>query len=157
VGVSNRKNVASPENLLRWLLKNGELPALNVVVDIYNLVSVRTRLALGAHDMARVTGGITLRLTNGSEGFVPLGSAEAKAVRAGEYAYVDDGNDVLCRLEVRQVEKTKVGPGTTGCFYIVQGNAATPDALIREAAGEVIALTTRFCGGEARMLHAPWE
>lgn len=156
VGVSNRKNVASPENLLRALLRSGGLPTVNLVVDIYNLVSVQTRLALGAHDLAQVEGDIALRLTDGTEGFLPLGSPEPKTVRAGEYAYVDGGNDVLCRLEVRQVEKTKVGLATTGCFYIVQGNAATPPDLIRRATEDVIALTTRFCGGEPRMLHTPW-
>ncbi len=156
VGVSNRKNVASPENLLKLLLKAGGLPTVNLVVDIYNLVSLKTRLALGAHDLAGVAGNIRLRLTGGTEGFVPLGAGEAKPVRPGEYAYVDDGNDVLCRLEVRQVEKSKVGLETCDCFYIVQGSAATPPELLRAAAEEVIALTRQFCGGEVRMLHAPW-
>jgi DNA/RNA-binding domain of Phe-tRNA-synthetase-like protein len=156
VGVSNRKNPASPENLLRYLLKKGSLPRINLLVDIYNTVSVRTRLALGAHDLAKIDGDVTLRLTNGTERYWPLGASQAEPVRAGEYAYVDRSGDVICRLEVRQVEKTRVTLATTGCFYIVQGNAATPEELIHAAVQELTELTTRFCGGAIRLLHAPW-
>lgn len=157
VGTSNRKNLASPENLLRLLLKTGSLPRVNLLVDIYNTVSVRTRLALGAHDLAAVKGNVTLRLTDGTERYRPLGAPAPEAVRAGEYAYVDGAGDVICRLEVRQVEKTRVTPDTTGCFYIVQGNPATPDALLRAAVDELVELTTRHCGGQPRLLHAPWQ
>lgn len=157
VGRSNRKNVASPENLLKLLLKTGTLPRINLLVDIYNLVSIKTRLALGAHDLAKVSGNIRLRLTDGTEGFVPLGSSEGKAVAPGEYAYIDGDNDILCRLEVRQVEKTKVGIDARECFYIVQGNPATEEGLLKSAVDELIRLTQRFCGGQQRMLYTPWN
>jgi len=156
VGRANRKTVSSPENLLRLVLRSGALPRVNLLVDIYNLVSIQSRLALGAHDLAGVEGDIRLRLTDGTEGFHPLGEGAPKPVAPGEYAYVDDANDVLCRMEVRQVEKSKVGLDTRACFYIVQGNGATPWEAVRAAAEETIALTQRFCGGKVRWLHAPW-
>ena len=155
VGRSNRDNIASPENLLRLLRKNGDLPSINLLVDIYNLVSLKTRLALGAHDLAMVDGNIHLRLTTGKERFVPLGSAEAKPIHPGEYGYVDDADDIICRMEVRQVEKTKVGIGSTECFYIVQGNAATESSKVWSAAYELIELTKEFCGGNERILFGP--
>jgi methionyl-tRNA synthetase len=157
VGASNRKNLSSPENLLRHLLKTGTLPSVNLLVDIYNTVSVRSRLALGAHDLAAIDGNVSLRLTNGRERYLPLGAPGPEPVRAGEYAYVDDGDDIICRLEVRQVEKTKVTLGTTACFYIVQGNRSTSPATIRAATDELVDLTTRWCGGEVHILYAPWE
>jgi DNA/RNA-binding domain of Phe-tRNA-synthetase-like protein len=156
VEVSSRKNVASPETLLRLLLKRGSLPQINLLVDIYNLVSVETRLSLGAHDLKHVEGDVELRLTSGSERFHPLGQPEAQPVRAGEYAYVDEANDVLCRLEVRQAEKSKITAETTDCFLIIQGNRATDDSLLRTAADRLSELTARFCGGEHRIVLAPW-
>jgi DNA/RNA-binding domain of Phe-tRNA-synthetase-like protein len=155
VGRSNRQNVASPENLLRIIQRSGRLPRVNLLVDIYNLVSVRTRLALGAHDIARVSGNIRLALTDGTERFVPLGSAEAKPVHAGEYGYIDDAGDVICRMEVRQVEKTKVELTTTECFYIVQGNSATNAEYVWAAAHELITLTKEYCRGNERILYGP--
>jgi len=155
VGRSNRRFVASPEALLGRFQRTGALPRVNLLVDIYNLVSLKTRLALGAHDVARIEGGVCLRLTDGSEGFRPLGAAEPEPIFAGEYAYCDAANDVLCRMEVVQVEKTKVTESTTAAFYIVQGNMHTPAASIRAAVEELTALTTRFCGGTARLLYTP--
>lgn len=156
VGKSNRKNIASPENLLKIILDSGRLPNINRLVDIYNLISIRTRLALGAHDLARIGGNVTLRLTRGNEAFWPLGSDHAKPVSSGEYAYIDDEDDVICRLEVRQVEKTKTTEDTKDCFFIVQGNSNTDPQYIKNATDELLALTSRFCGGTARMLFTPW-
>lgn len=154
VGCSNRKFVSSPENLLALVESSGRFPRVNVLVDAYNLVSVRTRLALGAHDIDRIDGNVHLRLTRGDERFVPLGGTAAKPIRHGEYGYMDDANDVICRLETRQVEKTKVDLATRHCFFIVQGNAATPSAFIAATADELITLLRRLCGGTVSMR---WE
>jgi len=129
------------------------MPRINLLVDIYNLVSVKTRLALGAHDLSHVRGGVHLRRTTGRERFLPLGASEPKPVRTGAYAYVDDSDEVLCWLEVRQVETTKVTLESRDCFYIIQGNSRVPQEALRSAAEELITLTKRFCGGEARLLH----
>ena len=155
IGCSNRKNVAAPESLLKHVVKSGQLPHVNLLVDIYNLVSLETRLALGAHDIDKITGNVSLRLTTGQEKFWPLGEAAPRPVRADEYAYVDDGNDVICHLEVKQVEKTKVNLDTTRCFYIVQGNQATEGQYVWDAAQRLIDLTQRFCGGQPRILFKP--
>lgn len=152
VGRSNTKNVSSPESLLQFLLEKKALPRINLIVDIYNVISIKTRLALGAHNISNISGGVHLRLTNGNEKFMPLGSTKEKTLGPGEYAYVDDDNDVLCRLETRQVEKTKVNLDTTECFYIVQGNLKTSDGEILAAAEELISLTTEFCGGTVKRL-----
>lgn len=152
IGRSNRKNVASPESLLKLVLQTGGLPQVNLLVDIYNLVSVKTRLSLGAHDLRAINGSVQLRLTDGSETFWPMGSDKPKVVSPGEYAYIDDMHNVLCRLEVRQCERTKISLDTTDGFFIVQGNPATPADSLHEAANELLALIKRFCGGQARML-----
>ena len=149
---SNRKNVTSPESLLKLVLQTGGLPQVNLLVDIYNLVSVKTRLSLGAHDLRAINGNVRLRLTDGSETFWPMGSDKPKVVSPGEYAYIDDAHSVLCRLEVRQCERTKITLDTTDGFFVVQGNARTADTYLHEAANELLALIKRFCGGHARML-----
>jgi len=155
VGRSNKKYVSSPENLIGMLLRNGTIPSINLIVDIYNLVSLETRLALGAHDISKIDGNVTLRLTNGTEKFLPLGKTEAEIVASGEYSYIDDSNEVICRLEYRQVEKTKVTLDTKNCFYIIQGNAATPPDYIHSATLKLMELTKQYCGGEESILWKP--
>ena len=146
-GVKRRKNVPASENLIRLLEKNHGMFYINQAVDIYNLISLESKLALGAHNIDRVDGNVTLRFTDGSERFVPIGQTEPIPVAPHEYCYCDDANEVLCRLEIRQVEKTKVDEDARNVFYIVQGNDATPYELLYETAQKIIDLTTKYCGG----------
>ena len=152
-GVKRRKNLPASENLIKLLKKNrGEMFYINTAVDIYNLLSLESRLALGAHNIDRVDGNVTLRFTDGTERFVPLGQTDPVPVHPHEYCYCDDSNEVLCRLEVRQVNKTAVDETAKNVFYIVQGNRATPDELLRETAERLIAVTTKYCGGRGEIV-----
>jgi DNA/RNA-binding domain of Phe-tRNA-synthetase-like protein len=148
IGLSRQAQPAASEALLRLLLRKGVIPTVNLLVDIYNCVSLETRLALGAHDVARLDGNIVLRLTNGTESFQPLGAPAPEPVKAGEYAYIEDNtNTIICRLECKQVEKTKVTETTTDCFYILQGNHKTPCESLHAALNELVELTAQFCSG----------
>ena len=151
-GVKRRKNNPASENLIKLLRKNHGMFYINRAVDIYNLISLESRLALGAHDIDRVEGNVTLRFTDGSERFVPIGQTEPVPVAPHEYCYCDDANEVLCRLEIRQVEKTKVDEAAQNVFYIVQGNEATPDALLYNTAQRIVELTVKYCGGSGKII-----
>lgn len=94
-----------------------------------------------------------MRLTKGNESFIPLGKQEATQVPAGEYSYVDDENNIICRMEVLQVEPTKITLDTKDIFLIVQGNAKIENAYIENAANEIMELIKKFCGGEAILLN----
>jgi DNA/RNA-binding domain of Phe-tRNA-synthetase-like protein len=142
------RDVASPEALRRIAAKRGALPAIAPIVDIYNAVSLRTGVAFGAHDAAAIEGQVSLRLLDGDESFTPLGGDGPSAVRAGEYAYVDAARDVLCRLEVRQGDKTKVRATTSECLLIAQGNPAVPAEAVERAASEVAELLARHTGAQ---------
>ncbi|MDR3437439.1 phenylalanine--tRNA ligase beta subunit-related protein [Telmatospirillum sp.] len=154
-GVPTRKLFSAPETLIRYVEKRGDIPRIGPLVDLYNAVSLETGLALGAHDIAQIDGDISLRMTTGSENFHPVGAAEPEPVRPGEYAYVDDGGTVICRLEVRQVEKTKVTPETTDVFLIIQGNPATPPQTIRAGQDRLVSVLQRFLGGTEVPLYRP--
>jgi DNA/RNA-binding domain of Phe-tRNA-synthetase-like protein len=144
---SNKRFVSSAEALVGLFQRKGVLPAINPLVDIYNAVSLETRLSIGAHDVARVSGRITLCITRGGERFVPLGATAPEPIQPGEYCYVDEIGEVLCRLEHRQCERTKVADATTQCFYIIQGNAATPRTMLESTLARLVEQTIRFCGG----------
>jgi len=155
VGRSNRRFPSAPEVLVSRFIRTKSLPHINLLVDIYNLVSLRSRLALGAHDVAKIDGAVSLKVLLGHETFVPLGSDATEPVFPGEYSYVDASDDVICRMEVLQVEKTKVDLACRHAFYIVQGNGATSAEMVRGVGEELIMLTQKYCGGEVRMLYSP--
>jgi DNA/RNA-binding domain of Phe-tRNA-synthetase-like protein len=65
----------------------------------------------------------------------------------GEYGYVDAVNRLLCRLDVRQADFSKVTEATRNVLLIVEGTAEHHPELLRRAMEEVIELVTHFCGG----------
>jgi DNA/RNA-binding domain of Phe-tRNA-synthetase-like protein len=125
---------------------------VNKMVDINNIISLDSKLTLGAHNIDNVSGNVTLRFTNGTERFVPLGQTEPIPVSPHEYSYIDDSNEVLCRLEIRQVQKTLVDETACYVFYIVQGNEATSDELLLQTAQQITDLTTKYSGGEGEII-----
>jgi DNA/RNA-binding domain of Phe-tRNA-synthetase-like protein len=155
VGVNPRREAPSVERLLTFVLKRGDLPTINSLVDAYNLVSVRSCCSLGAHDLDRIAPPVTLRLLTGRETFTPLGSETAVAVIPGEYAYVDDADRVLCRLDLFQAEFSKVTERTANAVLIIEGTAAHPREVLRQAFANTIELVTRHCGGTAEIVALP--
>ncbi len=142
VGIPKRKN----------LLKKQEFHKINPLVDIYNLISMDTKLALGTHDLAKTKGNISLKLTTGNENYMPLGSEEAKVVKAGIYSYIDDANDIICFSEIRQVDKTKFTNESEDIFFIVQGNKVTSNKYVEDVAKELITVVTYYLGGVGEIL-----
>lgn len=155
VHAPNRKNLSAPENLYKLLLKSGgTIPHINLLVDIYNTISVKYKLALGAHDLDHVEGNIHLKFTDGTENFDPIGEVANHAeIKQGYYSYIDDNHDILCYLDVRQVKKTAVTLSTKNVFFIVQGHAETPVSYLKNATNELISLVRQYCGGEAEILE----
>lgn len=153
VGASSKKHVSSPESLLGTLQRKGTLPRINSIVDIYNSWSIQTLVAIGAHNLDQIEQFVHLRRLTGTERFVPLGMSEPVSVQTGEYGYVDANAEVICRMETRQVEKTKVGQNTTACFFIVQGHRGISSEEISACCAGLADSLRRFCGaGEYRHL-----
>jgi DNA/RNA-binding domain of Phe-tRNA-synthetase-like protein len=157
VGVNPRKEQPSVERLLMSALKRGDLPAINNLVDAYNLVSLRSLCSLGAHDLDRIACPVTLCLLTGDESFTPLGRDTPTAVTRGEYGYVDALDHVLCRLDLLQAEFSKVTAGTVNALLIVEGTPVHTALVFQRAVNEVIELVTSHCGGTAEVLVYPGD
>ena len=149
------------KRLLKNLLKKQEFHKINPLVDLYNLISMDTKLALGAHDLDKIEGNMTdsiqislpmLLFLMGNENYIPLGSEEAKEVKAGIYSYIDDANDIICYSEIRQVDKTKVTNESKDIFFIVQVNKETSDKYVKDIAKELITVVTYYLGGTDEIL-----
>lgn len=155
VGAKPRRHPPSVERLFQFALKRGDLPAINNLVDAYNLMSLRTGLSMGAHDLDRITPPVTLRLFHGGERFTPLGATEAIGVVAGEFGYVDAEDRVLCRLDVVQAEFSKVTADARNVLLIIEGTAAENGATFQRVFSETVALIRHCCGGEAEVVAQP--
>jgi DNA/RNA-binding domain of Phe-tRNA-synthetase-like protein len=155
VGVNPRRDQPSIERLLGVALKRGDLPAINTLVDAYNLASLRSCCSLGAHDLDRIALPVALRLFTGQETFTPLGQDAELPVVAGEYGYVDGQDRVLCRLDVVQADFSKVTVDTVNALLIIEATAAHPPAAVQQAFADSIMMMTRYCGGTAEIVALP--
>ena len=57
--VPTRKLLSAAETLIRYVEKRDDIPRIGPLVDVYNAVSLETKLSLGAHDLDAVTGSIS--------------------------------------------------------------------------------------------------
>ena len=102
--------------------------------------------------MDKVDGNVTLKITDGTEKFLPLGSEELKPVKAGEYSFVDDNNEVICWLDISQVDKTKVTEDSKNVLYLIIGHKETTDEKLEKVTNNLISLTTKFASGKATIV-----
>ncbi|MDW3094555.1 MAG: phenylalanine--tRNA ligase beta subunit-related protein [Gammaproteobacteria bacterium] len=141
VGVTDKLLTASPESIIKILLKHKSLRSINPIVDTYNYISIKNKISIGAHDLANIIGNVELRLTKGDEHFIPLGKDQSQTINSGEYCYLDE-NEVICRLDCRQCEKTKTSNKTKSCLFILQGNEAISTNLLHSTAQQLLDVIT---------------
>ena len=70
-------------------MKEKSLWTVNSVVDLYNCVSIRALLPMGAFDLDKIRGDIGIRFGKSGEKFFPLGSGEPEEVLPGHVVYAD--------------------------------------------------------------------
>jgi DNA/RNA-binding domain of Phe-tRNA-synthetase-like protein len=157
VGVNPRKEQPSIERLISFVLKRSELPAINNLVDVYNLVSIRSLFSMGAHDLDTIACPVSLRLLTGNESFTALGKEMPTLMTAGEFGYVDAQDRVLCRLDLLQADFSKVTEATSNVLLIIEGTTAHSPALLRQTFTDAIELLTRYCGGTAEIIAFPTD
>jgi DNA/RNA-binding domain of Phe-tRNA-synthetase-like protein len=147
VGGNAQKLPCSTDSLIRQLRRHGKLASINPIVDVYNCVALETRLTLGAHDLDEIRGEVVLTRAPGGERFQPLGGGPEQELEAGEYCYVDGSGDILCRLDYKQADKTRVTSETTRALFILQGNPNTTAASIELARARLAELLRKYCTG----------
>jgi DNA/RNA-binding domain of Phe-tRNA-synthetase-like protein len=134
------------QHLISLAKANGRLPNINTVVDCYNLVSAQTGLSIGAHDCAHVRGDVAFRITTGSERYIPLGEPKPVPVKSGQYACMDD-EKIICLMDVKQCEETRITKQTSEFVVYVQGNRQTTANDVRDGLQRLGVLVAEICGG----------
>jgi DNA/RNA-binding domain of Phe-tRNA-synthetase-like protein len=140
----------SIEALLRRVLRGQELPSINALVDIGNIVSLRHLLPVGGHAIDLLEQDIALRPASGAEDFIAFGSQEVEHPVPGEFIFVE-GNQVLTRRWIwRQANHTLTLPETTAIEFNLDAMPPVTGPEMEAAARDVMALVARFCGGRCR-------
>ncbi len=151
-GANPAVNKPSLAALLHRVLSGNEIPSINKVVDISNLVSLKHLVPSGGDDLTKIDGDFGLRYSSGLEQFLPINSKDEEQPVTGEVIYADE-QKVLCRCWIwRQSEHTKI---TTRSRMVAINVDVMPPATPEEgkaAAEEIARLIETYCGGTTRIV-----
>ncbi len=147
-GAEPTQHRSAAEALLRRLTKKGDIPGLNALVDLGNLVSIRYALPVAVFDARQITGAVTVRLAAGGERFTELGSDEVRHPQPGEVIFVDEAGLVSARRWCwRQSAQSAARDDTTEAIITVEGHHAEAEADVRAALDDLLALLEAYSGG----------
>jgi DNA/RNA-binding domain of Phe-tRNA-synthetase-like protein len=140
------------EALLRRLTKKGEIPSVNTLVDIGNLVSIRYALPVALFDLRATTGTITVRFATGDERYTTLneaGEAQPAHPEPGEAIFSDETGLVIARRWCwRQSDESAMRDDTASALVTVEAHHENGLADVTAALAGLQTLLARYAGGE---------
>ena len=139
-GVKPRVARASVDALTRRAGTEAGLPRINVLVDLYNAVSVLHGVPIGGEDLDRYAGPARLVLATGAEPFLAVANGEPVVDHpdAGEPVWVDDEGVTCRRWNWRQTTRTAIQEATARVGFIIDSLDA-PDHRGAHAASAQLA------------------
>ncbi|MER7969067.1 phenylalanine--tRNA ligase beta subunit-related protein [Streptomyces sp. NPDC096080] len=147
----------SAEALARRALADGGLPRVNLLVDLYNAVSVAWLIPVGGEDLDRIEGSMSLERATGDEEFVTTAGGEELVEHpdAGEVVW-RDGTGVTCRRwNWRQGPRTRLTERTVSGIFLLEGLDPMPVADVEAAGAELAELLAKFSPGARIEVRAP--
>lgn len=154
MGLNPNKYPPSIANLVKRTRSGKDLPFVNRLVAIFNIVSLKYRIPCGGDDLSGVTGDVRLMPASGDETYEPLGNPEAlERPNPGEIILVDTGRKtVFCRGWCwKNGDPSKITRESR--LVAINLDAIPPVGLetLHAAAAELAGLLARHCGGTAEM------
>jgi DNA/RNA-binding domain of Phe-tRNA-synthetase-like protein len=141
---------SSAEAMARRILRGDQLPSINALVDIGNIISIRHLVPVGGHALDELTQGICLRFASGAETFTAFGSSEIEHPTSGEVIFAE-GNTVLTRRWTwRQANHSLTLPTTRNIEYNIDRLPPVEIEEVHQMACELMDLVGKFCGGRQR-------
>src|SRR5438132_151170 len=139
---------SAAEALLRRLTKKGDIPSINLLVDLGNLVSIRYALPVAVFDTRVLQGAVTVHFADGTERYTTLGQAEVEHPQPGEVVFSDETRLVIARRWCwRQSEQSAAQPETTNAIITVEAHHAGGRRDIEAALNDLLELLIKYTGG----------
>jgi len=126
--------------LRKRVLKDGEIPFINPWVDLYNAVSLRFAVPVGGENLVAYVGPPRLTIADGSEEFETMSNGEQVTdyPAEGEIIWRDDLGVTCRRWNWRQGIRTRLEPGCTSMWFILEALETMPESALNDA-GQMLA------------------
>ena len=139
---------SASESLLRRLTKKGDIPSINLLVDLGNLVSIRYALPVAVFDTRELQGAVTVHFADGTERYTTLGQSEVDHPELGEVVFSDETGLVIARRWCwRQSDQSAAQEDTTEAIITVEAHHAGGRRDIEAALNDLLELLNKYAGG----------
>ncbi|CAH2394184.1 hypothetical protein MES4922_10097 [Mesorhizobium ventifaucium] len=130
----------SAQALRKQVLKDGTLPTINPVVDLYNAVSLKYAIPVGGENHDAYVGRPFLTIADGTETFDTLMNGEAvdDPPLLGEVIWRDDIGVTCRRWNWRQGTRTRLEAATARIWFILEALETMPDEALAEATDALV-------------------
>ncbi len=147
-GVDPTQYRSAAEALLRRLTKKGDIPSINLLVDLGNLVSIRYALPVAVFDTSSLQGAVTVHFAEGTERYTTLGQDEMEHPEPGEVVFSDDTKLVIAhRWCWRQSDQSAAQEETTQAIITVEAHHEQGKEDIDAALDDLLVLLQMYAGG----------
>lgn len=147
-GVDPTQYRSATEALLRRLSKKGDIPSINLLVDLGNLISIRYALPVAVFDIRALQGTVTVHFAEGSERYTTLGETELEHPQSGEVVFSDETRLVIARRWCwRQSEQSAANVETHNAIITVEAHHADGRHDVAAALDDLLELLRKYASG----------
>jgi len=147
-GVEPTQYRSAAEALLRRLTKKGDIPSINTLVDLANMVSIRYALPCAVFDTRALQGVVTVHFASGTERYTTLKENEVDHPEPGEVVFSDEMELVIARRWCwRQSEDSAATDATSSAIIVVEAHHANALPDVTAALADLLELSRKYAGG----------
>ncbi|GAB7405296.1 B3/4 domain-containing protein [Enterobacter hormaechei subsp. steigerwaltii] len=148
-GAKPKRTPCSASALRKRVKRDGSLPPLDPVVDIYNAISIRYAIPVGGENLAAYSGAPRLTLADGSEPFDTFKEGEpvVENPEPGEVIWRDDLGVTCRRWNWRQGVRTRLDSQAQSMWFILESLPSMPLAALQEAGDELVSNLQKLMPG----------
>ncbi|EJC71647.1 hypothetical protein Rleg10DRAFT_0021 [Rhizobium leguminosarum bv. trifolii WSM2012] len=139
-GAKPNRTPCSAQALNKRVEKDGRIPSINPVVDLYNAVSLRFAVPVGGENFDAYVGKPRLCVADGTEAFdtVMNGEATTENPSKGEVIWRDDVGVTCRRWNWRQGTRTRLEILGGRMWFILESLATMPEEALEGAADMLV-------------------
>ncbi|WP_312757957.1 B3/4 domain-containing protein [Pantoea brenneri] len=140
-GAKAKRTPCSADALRKRVMRDGVMPAIDPVVDLYNAISIQYALPVGGENIAAYVGAPRLTIADGSESFdtVKQGDVVYESPEPGEVIWRDDRGVTCRRWNWRQGVRTRLDAQARQMWFILESLPAMPLTALQQASDDLIA------------------
>ncbi|MCS4505547.1 B3/4 domain-containing protein [Arhodomonas aquaeolei] len=134
-GAKPQRTPCSSDALRKRVLRDGSLPSIDPIVDLYNAISIEYAVPVGGENIAAYVGEPSLVIAEGTESFDTMkdGAVAHESPNRGEVVWRDEIGVTCRRWNWRQGIRTRLSADAPQMWFILESLPAMPLDALHEA------------------------